>query len=130
MFLYIQKLRASIALMYSARFTHKFRTCIMNEKRTQSIILRLTEKEKEMLVFLAKRHDMNISSYVRNMSLKGSVVTKTDIQTVIELKRIGNNLNQIAKQINLIPHEDNIKIHLQEIHDSLNMISEITKKLV
>ena len=87
-------------------------------------------EEKEMLVFLAKRHDMNISSYVRNMSLKGSVVTKTDIQTVIELKRIGNNLNQIAKQINLIPHEDNIKIHLQEIHDSLNMISEITKKLV
>ena len=130
MSLYIQKLLASTELMYSARFTHKFRTCIMNEKRTQSIILRLTEKEKEMLVFLAKRHDMNISSYVRNMSLKGSVVTKTDIQTVIELKRIGNNLNQIAKQINMIPPEDNIKLYLQELHDFLNMVSEITKKLV
>ena len=102
----------------------------MNEKRTQSLILRLTEKEKGMLVSLAKEHNMNISSYVRNMALKGSVVTKTDIQTVIELKRIGNNLNQIAKQINLIPHEDNIKILLQEIHDLLNMISGITKKLL
>lgn len=130
MFLYIQKLLASTELMYSARFTHKMTTCIMNEKRTQSLILRLTEKEKGMLVSLAKEHNMNISSYVRNMALKGSVVTKTDIQTVIELKRIGNNLNQIAKQINLIPHEDNIKILLQEIHDLLNMISGITKKLL
>ena len=31
-------------------------------------------------------------------------------KTVIELKRIGNNINQIAKQINMIPHEDNIKL--------------------
>ena len=67
MFLYIQKLLASTELMYSARFTHKMTTCIMNEKRTQSLTLRLTEKEKGMLVSLAKEHNMNISSYVRNM---------------------------------------------------------------
>ena len=64
------------------------------------------------------------------MAFKGSAVTKTDIQTVIELKRIGNNINQIAKQINMIPPEDNIKLYLQELHDFLNMVSEITKKLV
>ena len=124
MFLYIQKRLASTELMYSARFTHTFMVSIMNEKRTESFILRLTEKEKEMLVSLANEHDM------RNMAFKGSAVTKTDIQTVIELKRIGNNINQIAKQINLIPHEDNIKLYLQELHDILNMLSVITKKLV
>lgn len=102
----------------------------MNEKRTESFILRLTVKEKEKLISLAKEHDMSLSSYLRNMAFKGSVVTKTDIQTVIELKRIGNNINQIAKQINLIPHEDNIKLYLQELHDLMSMISEITKKLV
>ena len=116
--------------MYSARFTHTFIVSIMNEKRTESFILRLTEKEKEMLVSLANEHDMSISSYLRNMAFKGSAVTKTDIQTVIELKRIGNNINQIAKQINMIPPEDNIKLYLQELHDFLNMVSEITKKLV
>lgn len=130
MFLYIQKRLASTELMYSARFTHTFMVSIMNEKRTESFILRLTEKEKEMLVSLANEHDMSISSYLRNMAFKGSAVTKTDIQTVIELKRIGNNINQIAKQINLIPHEDNIKLYLQELHDFLNMVYEITKKLV
>ena len=30
----------------------------------------------------------------------------------------------------MIPHEDNIKLYLQELHDFLNMVSEITKKLV
>lgn len=130
MFLYIQKRLASTELMYSARFTHKKIASFMNEKRTESFILRLTVKEKEKLISLAKEHDMSLSSYLRNMAFKGSVVTKTDIQTVIELKRIGNNINQIAKQINLIPHEDNIKLYLQELHDLMSMISEITKKLV
>ena len=130
MFLYIQKRLASTELMYFARFTHKLKASFMNEKRTESFILRLTEKEKEMLVSLANEHDMSISSYLRNMAFKGSVVTKTDIQTVIELKRIGNNINQIAKQINLIPHEDNIKPYLHEMRNFLNMVYELTKKLV
>lgn len=115
--------------VFSSFYSHIYGS-IMNEKRTESFILRLTEKEKEMLVSLANEHDMSISSYLRNMAFKGSAVTKTDIQTVIELKRIGNNINQIAKQINLIPHEDNIKLYLQELHDILNMLSVITKKLV
>lgn len=102
----------------------------MNDRRTESFILRLTEKEKEKLVSLAKEREMSISSYLRNMALKGSVVTKTDIQTVLELKRIGNNLNQITRHINMIPHEDIVKPYLQEIHVVLNMISEISKKLV
>lgn len=130
MFLYIQKRLASTELMYSARFAHENIASVMNEKRTESFILRLTESEKEKLVSLAKERDMSISSYLRNLAFKGSVVTKTDIQTVIELKRIGNNLNQITKHINMIPHEDNVKSYLQEIHDLLNMVSEISKKLV
>lgn len=102
----------------------------MNDKRTSRLELRLTLEEKDRLFKLAQENEKTIAQYIREVVLNGKLVAKTDIQTVIELKRIGNNLNQIAKQINLLPHEDNIKLYLHEIHDLLNAISEITRKLV
>ena len=102
----------------------------MNEKRTARLELRLTFEEKEKLSKMAQERGKTVAQIIRELVINDKLVTKTDIQTVIELKRIGNNINQIAKQINLIPHEDNIKLYLQELHDILNMLSVITKKLV
>lgn len=102
----------------------------MNEKRTARLELRLTFEEKEKLSKMAQERGKTIAQIIRELVINDKLVTKTDIQTVIELKRIGNNINQIAKQINLIPPEDNIKLYLQELHDILNMLSVITKKLV
>lgn len=102
----------------------------MNEKKVARLELRLTLEEKNILSKMAQEKEKTIAQLIRELVLKDKLVTKTDVQTVIELKRIGNNLNQIARQINLIPHEDNIKSCLQEVHELLNMISEITKKLV
>lgn len=102
----------------------------MREKRTESLILRLTEVEKIRLISQAEEHGMSLSSYVRNKVFKGHVTSKTDIQTVIELKRVGNNLNQIAKHLNTIPDENNIKSYLQSIDEILFQISEISNKLI
>lgn len=102
----------------------------MNEKRTARLELRLTFEEKEKLSKMAQERGKTIAQIIRELVINDKLVTKTDVQTVIELKRIGNNINLIAKQINLIPHEDNIKLYLQELHDILNMLSVITKKLV
>ena len=102
----------------------------MNEKRTARLELRLTFEEKEKLSKMAQERGKTVAQIIRELVINDKLVTKTDIQTVIELKRIGNNIYQIAKQINLIPHEDNIKLYLQELHDILNMLSVITKKLV
>lgn len=102
----------------------------MNEKRTARLELRLTFEEKEKLSKMAQERGKTIAQIIRELVINDKLVTKTDVQTVIELKRIGNNINQISKQINLIPHEDNIKLYLQELHDILNMLSVITKKLV
>lgn len=102
----------------------------MNEKRTARLELRLTFEEKEKLSKMAQERGKTIAQIIRELVLNDKLVTKTDVQTVIELKRIGNNINQIAKQINLIPYEDNIKLYLQELHDILIMLSVITKKLV
>lgn len=102
----------------------------MNERKISRLELRLTLEEKDRLYKMAKENNKTVAQYVREVVLNGKLVTKTDVQTVIELKRIGNNLNQIAQQIHLIPHEDNIKLYLKELHDFLNMVSEITKKFV
>lgn len=102
----------------------------MNERKTSRLELRLTLEEKDRLYKMAKENNKTVAQYIREVVLNGKLVTKTDVQTVIELKRIGNNLNQIAKQINLIPHEDNMKLYLQEIQNLLKMVSDIAKKVV
>lgn len=102
----------------------------MKENKTETFILRLSSSEKEKLVSLAKEHEKTLSSFIREKVLDDKIVTKTDIHTLIELKRIGNNLNQIAKHLNTIPHEDNVRNMLDEIDIYLNQLLKISSKLV
>ena len=47
-----------------------------------------------------KERGKTIAQIIRELVINDKLVTKTDVQTVIELKRIGNNINQIAKHLN------------------------------
>ena len=90
-------------------------------------------EEWEEIKRLAEIASLKTGTYIKRISLNGkiNVIDLNEVTPVMNaLRIIGNNINQIAKQINLIPHEDNIKLYLQELHDFLNMVSEITKKLV
>ncbi len=102
----------------------------MEYKRTARVELRLTLEEKDMLVKRANQCDKTVAQYIRELCLKDTIVTKTDIQTVIELKRIGNNLNQIAKQINTIPQDDIIRNYMKDIDSILEQITLISKKIL
>lgn len=102
----------------------------MEDKRTARIELRLTIEEKNLLTNRAKGCDKTVAQYIRELCLKDTIVTKTDIQTVIELKRIGNNLNQIAKQINTIPQDDIIRNYMKDIDSILERITLISKKIL
>lgn len=102
----------------------------MKENRSIIIRVRLTEEEKNQFIQLSKKEDKSISSIIRESVLKAKTVSKTDIQTVYELKKIGANLNQIAKHLNMLPVEENIREYLVSIQNHLDKIKLIENNLL
>ena len=71
-----------------------------NRKRNQTISIRLTTEEKKEIVDKAKQAQMTLTDYLIECSCNTNI-TVTDLSEVlVELKRIGNNINQIARKVN------------------------------
>ena len=69
-------------------------------KRNQTISIRLTIEEKKEIITNAKQAQMTLTDYLITCS-RNTNITVTDLSEVlVELKRIGNNINQIARKIN------------------------------
>lgn len=102
----------------------------MKENRTKVVILRLTEDEKDRAVKRAKDEGITLSSYIRKSILSEKFISKIDVQTVFELKKIGTNLNQLAKHVNTLPVEENILESLNVLDKYIGELKQITNKLV
>ena len=62
--------------------------------------VRCTESDYTAIQARAKKANMTITQFIRQMALTGQVVVKesqTDFQEVHQLKRIGTNLNQLTR---------------------------------
>lgn len=69
--------------------------------RDTTLTIRLTKAEKERIGRNAKRAGRSITDYLVLLSLEMPIHVAEDVKPLlIELKRIGNNLNQIAAKIN------------------------------
>ena len=70
-------------------------------KRNKTLTVRLTEKEYNLILSKSKKAKMNITNYIVALSNELPIKVSEDVKPLIlELKRIGNNLNQIATKIN------------------------------
>jgi len=59
--------------------------------------------ERDLLIVQSKAAEagVSVSAYVRTMCVDGTVIArmpKTDLDLIIQLRRIGNNLNQLTKR--------------------------------
>lgn len=71
------------------------------EKKKRKIRkIRFSDEEWERLGELAKQANTNKSDFTRQAVFDKKVVPKVDVEAVRELRRIGVNLNQIAKRMN------------------------------
>ena len=68
--------------------------------------------------------------YLRKSVLGERITSKADIQTVFELKKIGTNLNQLAKHVNSLPVDENIRLSLESIEMYIKEFKQITDKLI
>ena len=94
--------------------------------RTKALLLRLTEEEASQLKEQSARIGRTQSDIMRSAwkRLKIIELPPADFaETVIQLRRIGNNLNQIARAANTGG------VHIPEIKSVLSEIVAIDKKL-
>lgn len=63
--------------------------------------IRLDKKDKEKIIALAKKSKLNISDYIVKSSKNTKIIVEADkSEYITELRRIGNNINQITRKVN------------------------------
>ena len=94
--------------------------------RTKALLLRLTEEEASQLKEQSARTGRTQSDILRSAWKKLKIIElpPTDfVETVIQLRRIGNNLNQLTRAANAG------EINIPEIRKTLSEISALDRKL-
>ena len=70
-------------------------------KRAETLTIRLTKAEKEMIQKKAKKAQLSITDFLVATSLRTEIHVAEDVKPLlIQMKRIGNNINQITMKIN------------------------------
>ena len=92
-------------------------------KRTHQISFRVSEEERSRLEAEANRAGMKLAPYCQSVALKRRLTVATvtfhrmEPALFAELRRVGNNVNQIAHAIN-----SNLPPHVQFAAQSLNAV--------
>ena len=69
--------------------------------KDKKINIRLTEKEKSIIEAKAKKLNMTITKFIVSSCLKDKIVIVNGLDKVdTELRRIGNNINQLTRLAN------------------------------
>lgn len=104
-----------------------------NAKKTQKkdklFTMKVTQTEKEEWAEIAKSHNLSMSQIVRfclsrEKKKAPKQIIEVDPKLLYEVNAIGNNLNQIARKLNIgddvvvLPILLKIERHLQEIKDA------------
>ena len=101
---------------------YRYRTNLKKVFLTDSELHQLNER-------IAKSHCQNFSVYARKVLLNPNmsfvtINTDTYDQLVFELRRIGNNINQIAKHANTFDEIefDTLKVYLTNLNSLVNEV--------
>lgn len=70
------------------------------DRRSHTHGLRLSPKEKKELEQRAERAGVTLSDYIRRRALGQKIATKVEEEAINQIRRVGVNLNQIARWAN------------------------------
>ena len=89
-----------------------------NAKKTENLSMRVSPKDKELILAMAAESGMSMADFVR-VRLGQSRVRRSKIERekLLHMARIGNNLNQLARWANT--HKSSA--------DSLLVLAELTE---
>ena len=96
-------------------------------KKDKVIGIRVTKQEKERLIKKSQKAEMSLSEYIIEQALEKDIVVVEDVKNLVyELRKIGNNINQLTRLANggiiKVVYLDEVKEELRKIWISLNNI--------
>ena len=100
----------------------------MNRTRPKQIVIRASEKEFEKIKNKVARSNLTQNEFLLKAALNKEIVVVNGIRELtIELKRIGNNLNQLTKAV----HEGkaNCSRELSEVHKEMKEVWQSLRRL-
>ena len=70
-------------------------------KKDNVIVIRVTRQEKERLIKKSQKAKMTLSEYLIEQGLERDIVIIEDVKNLVyELRKIGNNINQLTHLAN------------------------------
>lgn len=97
-------------------------------QKNQKINIRLTESEKMKIEEKSKMYNMTISNFIISSCLKDKIIIVNGLDKVdSELRRIGNNINQLTRLAN---EKIITVVDLKELRMEVNNIWQLLKQLV
>ena len=84
------------------------------------INIRMSNKQKNIIQALAMKSKLSMSEYMIRSSINAKIIVEADkSEYITELRRIGNNINQITRKVN----QGIVKeINLLEVKQELNKL--------
>lgn len=99
--------------------------------RQRQLTLRLFDEEYELLDMKAKSAGISKSDYLRNMILFGTSQKQTTFsdeaadRLILEISRIGTNINQIARYVNMQKSIDGV-----DVQNLINEFGDLQSALI
>lgn len=100
----------------------------VNRKRNKQIVIRATEKEFSTIKNKVKKSKLSQNEYLLKCALDKRILVVDGLKDLnLELKRIGNNLNQLTKSV----HEGkaNCSKELLEINEEMKEVWQLLRQL-
>lgn len=96
--------------------------------KDKKINIRLTEQEKSIIESKAKKCNMTITKFIVSSCLKDKIIIVNGLYKIdSELRRIGNNINQLTRLAN---KKIITVVDLKELRMEVNNIWQLLKQLV
>jgi len=103
----------------------------LNNNRTEILTFRVTPEEKKLIETKAYSSYRLVSMYLRDCALDKEIIVIDGVKELtIELRRIGNNLNQITKAVNSGVYAVDLtetKKEVQKVWQSLNSLPQAVR---
>jgi len=118
--------RGKIPLQSSIKKQYK-KGKIMNKTRPKQILIRVSESEFKAIKLKVSESKIKQNEYLLRCLLDKNIIVIDGLREItVELKRIGNNVNQITKSV----HQGNNNPDLSEVNEELKDIWQSLRQLI
>lgn len=101
MFLLSAKVQVSFAVKEVKIYNSEVKEITENRRRDKTLTIRLTDSEKKKIIAKSHKAKMSATDFIISCTDNAVIKTPEDLRPVVsQLKRIGNNINQIAVKVN------------------------------